>query len=418
MSKGIDPCEVLGITDGPSFADALRAYGERWDQHAGRLLGAGEDLLVQVLRDDSEADPLALRQALTPRIRPVLESAAALEVLATQVALEAGDLPRPSGAATGTEPLEAEAGWPVPPPDHEVRERLRAWARGRRTVPDDRFDGRIEVHDASVARLVVTRMVQTVTETRMWTPAERPPLPEYSGDPAKAAGEHHGWGAGRWIGVRAGSIRPRSCSGCGGDGRIACQHCSGTMFQRCEPFEQCQVCSGTGRRYLRRTSLIRTVCEMCNGRGGVPCSFCGGMGRRPCASCTDGHARCQRCRGYGRVTEYMQAVVERIPRSEQHDIGEADRLAARNADGFTRLATLTRWRTIRGLPEPVEAAVRHALDAREPGQIHQKVELDVLQALRVDYWPAGTHATRRTVWLVGDEVRPSAGNWLRLPFNL
>jgi hypothetical protein len=414
VAQAIDPCEVLGITDGPSFADALRAYAERWEQHTGRLLGAGEDLLVQSLRDDSDADPLALRQALSPRMRPVLEAAAALEVLATQVALEAGDLPRPSSEQGGT--LDPEPGWPLPPPVETVRDTLNQWA-GRRA--DGRFDGPLDVRDASVARLKVTRLVQSVTETRMWTAAERPPLPEYSGDPSKAAGEHHGWGAGRWIGARAGSIQPRSCSGCGGDGLIPCPQCSGSMFEPCEPLETCRVCAGTGRRYPRRASLVRTVCDVCNGRGGVPCSFCAGLGRRPCSACTDGHAGCQRCRGYGRVTEYVQAVVERQPESEVVVIGEPDRFGKAGDLPFRRLATLTRWRPVPGLPPEVEAAVRSALDVRRPGQIHQKVELDILPAWRVEPGVAGPQhvrgGSRDAVWVVGDdaEVQTGKSGWLR-----
>ena len=417
----IDPAEVLGLTDEPSFAEALRAYGARWEQHAERLVGIGEDLLVASLREDSDVDPLALRQALTPRIRPLLEAVAALEVLATRVALPAGDLPGSSPGGPGTDQIEPVVAWPELPPLLEVRDRLTAFARSRILVADDHFGGQLELVDASVARLTVTRLTQRISERRMWTPVEQPSLPEYGDDLAASVGPATTWAPSTWVGVRTGSVRPRSCTACGGDGRMRCQQCQGTMFERCEPLEPCALCHGTGKRYPRRTALIRTVCDVCNGRGGVPCSFCAGLGRRGCTVCTDGHVGCHRCRGYGQLTEYLEGTVERVAETEVFLVGDTGGLGRRELEEsshhFRKLATLTRWRAVPGLPEPVAAAVRAALEDKRPGQLRQKVDIAVLPAARVSY--AATGGARRSAWLLGDqrEVRAPATRWDWLPFT-
>jgi hypothetical protein len=413
----IDPAEILDLGDEVSFAEALRAYGARWARQAERLLGIGEDLLLDSLREgDSDVDPLSLRQALTPRLRPVLEAAAALEVLATRVALPAGELPGPATAGAGVDQLEPVRAWPSPPPLIEVRDRLTAFARSRRLLADDHFGGQLELADVSIARLTVTRVVQQVGERRMWTAAEQPSLPEYADDPAAAAGAAT-WEPTTWLGVKAGSIRPRSCTTCGGDGRARCPQCQGTMFERCEPLEPCAVCHGTGRRYARRTALIRTVCDVCNGRGGVPCSFCAGMGRRPCTGCTDGNVGCQRCRGYGQVTEYVEGTVERTVETGVTLVGDRDGLAEQLGDHFRTLATLTRWRPVPGLPEQVAAAVRAALEDKRPGQVRLRVDIEVLPVTEVGYATVG--GASRTAWLVGEEreVRAPGARWLRLPFT-
>jgi hypothetical protein len=413
----IDPAEVLGMSDEQSFAEALRAYGARWEQQAERLVGVGEDLLVAGLHEAEEGagpDPLALRQSLTPRIRPMLEAAAALENLATRGALPAGELPGTADPLAA--PDEGGPAWPAAPTLVEVRDRLTAYARSRRLVADDHFGGPLEVRDASVARLTVTRLTQRIAEQRMWTPVEHPGLPEYGDDLAASVGPASGWERTSWTGVRSGSIRPRSCTSCGGDGRARCQQCQGTAFERCEPLEPCALCHGTGRRYARRTALIRSVCDVCNGRGGVPCSFCAGMGRRPCTGCTDGSVGCQRCRGYGQLTEYVEGTVERTPETEVVLVGDGGQLGRGAGDGFRPLLTLTRWRPLPGLPEAVAAAVRAALEERRPGQLRQRVELAVLPAFEVAYTTAA--GARRTAWLVGDahEVRAPGVRWARLPF--
>jgi hypothetical protein len=417
VGDGTDPAEVLGMAEEPSFAGALRAWGARYDEQAGRLLGEGEDLLLAALREDGDADPGALRQALTPRMRPLLEAATALEILASQAGLDTGELPRLPSPGSNGEAVDLEQpdpAWPAPPSTELARARLAAWARRRPLVRADLFDGELELQDGSAARLTVTRILEEVTETRMWTPAERPSLPEYRGQPAEAAGDQRGWEATRWEGVRQGSVRPRTCSACGGDGRLTCPRCSGSMFERCQPFEPCRVCLGTGRRARHRGELTRPVCEVCNGRGLVPCPSCGGMGRRPCSGCTDGHVGCKRCRGYGRVTEYLQAVVERRPDVEEITVGEAGQLPGVEG-GFRRLVTLTRYRAIRGMPREVELALRRALEDKRPGQVRQRVEIAVLPAVRVGYRDRGA---RRTAWLVGDEgeVHAPRAGWPRLPF--
>jgi hypothetical protein len=297
-----------------------------------------------------------------------------------------------------------------------IRARLASWARRRPLVPDDLFNGELELTDGSAARLVVTRIVEEVSETRMWTPAERLALPAYSDDPAKAAGDHRGWEQSRWEGVREGSVRPRTCTGCGGDGRLHCPRCTGSMFEQCQPFEPCRVCQGTGRRARVRGEPARPVCEVCNGRGMVPCPSCGGMGRRPCTGCTDGHIGCKRCRGYGRLTEYVQAVVERRPDVEQVVVGEAARLDG-VSDGFRHLATLTRFRPIPGMPDDVGEVLRVVFEERQPGQIRQRVEVSVLPAVQVGFRDRGA---RRTAWLVGDDgiVHVPRRRWPRLPFGL
>jgi hypothetical protein len=414
-----DPVAVLGIGDEPSLADALRALGARYDEQAERLLGAGEDLLVTALSEDSDADPLALREALTPRIRPLLEAAAAVEILAAQPGLDTGEMPRLRDAGGDGEASDldlAEPAWPVHPPGEVIRARLASWARRRTLVPDDLFNGELELSDASAARLVVTRIVEEVTETRMWTPAERLTLKEFSGEPAKAAGEHRGWEETRWEGVREGSVRPRTCTGCGGDGRLPCPRCTGSMFEQCQPFEPCRICQGTGRRPRARGEPARPVCEVCNGRGMVPCPSCGGMGRRPCGGCGDGHVGCKRCRGYGRLTEYMHAVVERRSDAEQVEIGGAARLDG-VADHYRHLATLTRYRAIPGMPDDVGEALRVVFEERQPGQIRQRVEVSVLPAVHIGFRDRGL---RRSAWLVGDdgEVRVPRRRWPRLPFGL
>ena len=409
-----DQAEVLGMSDQPSFAEALRAYGARWEEQAERLVGVGHDLLEAGLLEAGGAapDPLALRQALTPRIRPLLEAAAALENLATRAALPAGDLP----GTAGPEPEDGGPAWPLAPTLVEVRDRLTAWARSRRLVADDHFGGPLEVRDASVARITITRLTQRVAEQRMWTPVEHPGLPEYGDDLAASVGPASGWERSSWTGVRAGTIRPRSCSNCGGDGRARCPRCQGSAFERCEPLEPCALCHGTGRRYARRTALIRSVCDVCNGRGGVPCSFCAGMGRRPCSGCTDGSVACQRCRGYGQLTEYVEGTVERTPETEVLLIGDRGQLAGSADGGFQPLLTLTSWRPLPGLPEQVAAAVRAALEQRRPGQLRQRIEVAVLPAVEVGYTTAA--GARRTAWLVGDarEVKAPGVRWARLPF--
>src|SRR5262245_7363766 len=387
---GVDPCDVLGIGDDVvSFAVALRAYAARYEQQVGVLLGVGADLLAAELGEHGRADPQALRQALTPRIRPLLEAAAALEALAAQTALASGDLPAGEPGGEGALPQallapEPDAPWPPVPGEHQARLALASWARRALLVPDALFDGDLEVQDASVARLTVTRVLQQVTETRMWTAGMPPALPEYEDDAAAAAGTHRGFEAHRWEGIRAGSVNKRSCSTCGGDGRLRCSVCSGSMFERCPPFEACRICRGSGRQH-RRSTLRRAPCDVCNARGVVPCPACGGMGRRLCSACTDGNTGCQRCRGYGRVTEYVLAVVERTVTSEVVPVGDEAPFRDGAEPGYRRLATLTGYRPLEGMPAPVDAALREVLGAAVPGQLRQKVEVEALLALRVGY---------------------------------
>jgi hypothetical protein len=412
----VDPRDVLGISDDEvSFAEALRGFAARYEQHAERLLGVGEDLLAEQLRKDEDADPQALRQALTPRIRPLLEAAAALEVLSAQTALASGALTAATPDGEGARPdallaPEPDLPWPAPPGEQDARAALAAWARRTPLVPGGLFDGMLEVDDASVARLTVTRVVQRVSETRMWTAGAPPELPEYDGDdPAAAAGAHRGWEDQHWEGIRAGSVNKRSCSTCGGDGRLRCGLCAGSMFERCPPFETCRICRGSGRT-RRRGTLRRFPCDVCNARGVVPCPACGGMGRRPCSGCTDGNVGCQRCRGYGRVTEYLLAAVDRTVHSETVPVGEEGPFRDRPT-GYRRVATLARYRRLEGIPEPADEALRAVLATGTDGQLRQKVEVEALSAARVRYRRG---STARTAWVLGEQREVLAPR-VRLP---
>jgi hypothetical protein len=389
-----------------TLADGLAQLAAAYDRHAPALAGTGEDLLQAALATSGEADPAALRQALAPRLRPLLDQAALLDQLAVSLA--------PAGDLDGGRPAGDAQVWPWPrlPEAAAVAAALRL------------RDPRPRLVDASVVRLTVTRVVQTASEEVRWAPGGAPPTPTYDGDVRAITGGDQGWTDARWEGVRAGSVQQHTCATCAGSGRVRCAVCGGAGVEPCPELEPCRICNGSGKRPRTGRELLRGPCAACNGRGAVPCPRCGGQGRRPCHACGGGTVACGTCHGHGRTTRYTLGVVERRTEVAVQVDAEALRRLGRGADRhFRPLARLTGdtpppedW------PPEVGEQVRAALEPVSPDQVRQRLQADVLPAVAVT---TGDRGQERTLYLLGEEedlarravVRPRrgrlAGRWPR-----
>ena len=81
------------------------------------------------------------------------------------------------------------------------------------------------------------------------------------------------------------------CTGCKGEGQLACDAC------HCPPYQTCERCEGSSRQ----------VCLSCGGRGKKQgwlfsrrCKYCNGSGKHTCHHCTAGRQVCKQCDGTGR----------------------------------------------------------------------------------------------------------------------
>lgn len=104
----------------------------------------------------------------------------------------------------------------------------------------------------------------------------------------------------------------RSCSNCGGDGDIErnCANCGGDGKRDClschgKGYDDCSGCSGDGERRCGRCNGTGEDwkddrCNSCGGDGEVKCSSCSGSGNKRCSACSgSGDRRCSSCSGRG-----------------------------------------------------------------------------------------------------------------------
>jgi hypothetical protein len=299
-------------------------------------------------------------------------------------------------------PAAAPAWTSAPSPD-EARSRLAAWARRRRTVPDDLFDGPLEVRDASVTTLLVTRLLERREERPVVVTTPPVTLAVYQAPLERVEVGYQGWGAHRWEGLRDGSLRPVQCAACAATGQVVCTFCNGRGSLVCWPRQVCRWCGGSGRgRRLLRGSFTPN-CARCAGSGQQVCVRCRGSGWRPCQLCAGGWVRCPVCAGSGMQVEYLHGQVRFWPELAEITFGDPRPLGRGARSHQRRRGQATRPGELPGLPPEIAGRADQELARWPQGQVRVKVEVLVLPAAEVTWDDAGQ---ARTAWLLGEELAP------------
>lgn len=295
------------------------------------------------------------------------------------------------------------AAWPALPTPAEVRSLLGAWARRRWAIPRDLFSDRISVRDATVARLVVTRLLERRSESPVAAWGELPDLPSYT-ELAAVPSPCEGWSEARWEGIREGSARVIDCPGCQAAGELPCRGCDGAGTIPCLRRQGCRVCSGRGwTSEVAQGAGARLVsCQNCHGAGTTICDRCRGSGVRACPECGGGgRLRCQRCAGRRVYATYTRGLVACELDVHEVELGDAERLGRDARRHYRSLGVVTEAPpAIPGLPDEVKARIEHELGERVPGLLRCKVEVQALPAVEVSYQRGGE---LRRAWLVGEE---------------
>lgn len=83
------------------------------------------------------------------------------------------------------------------------------------------------------------------------------------------------------------SSKPKSCSTCGGDGKVS---------------STCSSCDGKGTYYV--------TCDSCGGDGKKSCSKCSGYGKVKCGTCKSGKIKCHSCAGDGYIGSKYSSIAK------------------------------------------------------------------------------------------------------------
>lgn len=203
------------------------------------------------------------------------------------------------------------ASWPIAIGRDIAADRLIKWA-GRRGAPPNFFSqATLDVADASVARLKVTRVWET-HESSCHRSVEVPQYPIYSGQLWTVKTAFTPWCNATWLGIEESSAIDIACSKCNRDNKVVCDLCGGSSTLKCPTRVQCSCLRGRRlERDWNSQDLEWRDCRRCNGRGSIICEVCSGRGLRACPKCAVGYINCDQCAGTGRFTEYTVGQIDR-----------------------------------------------------------------------------------------------------------
>lgn len=311
-------------------------------------------------------------------------------------------MPGPDERADAHTPAPA---WTSAPTTDEARERLSAWARARRSVPDDLFGEPLRVRDVSVTMLRVTRLLEARAEHEVVTTVPPLSLPLYDRPIEQVDAGYHGWGAHRWEGLRDGSLQPVGCLACAGSGQLACVVCRGEGRLVCWPRQICRWCGGSGRarRAFGGRGRAAPLCTRCLGGGQQACFRCRGSGWRPCLVCAGGHVRCHTCTGSGLQVRSTRGEIRWWPSVEEIEYGDPRPLGPGARRRARSRGVTTEPGGLPGLPEEVGRRLDAELRRAPAGQVRAKAEVMVLLAAEVT-WRDGD--AERRAYLLGEDRSP------------
>jgi TIR domain len=265
----------------------------------------------------------------------------------------------------------------------EARAALRDWLSEQPELPEDLFDGDLEIVNATSIRARVSHVFEVRQEATF--EALNPPANTY--EEIDHVRMPIRWKDQAWIGLLPGSKSQIPCKQCKEKGTVPCVQCSGQGGQNCSPTASCTSCSGTGVQASSASSS--TKCWSCRGAGFAKCRKCDGAGRIECAKCKGyGALRCSHCQGSGEVTRYVQGSVTHSLKEDVIRTGETDAsvLAVINAREADYEAMALTKELVGKLPAGHQTFLSEELSKPpKPGELARSAQLDLLQAASIRY---------------------------------
>jgi hypothetical protein len=403
--------------------------------------------------DDSDIDahaaevtPTVVAASPEPLGDPTAETKNATEGLRAQDAdvsdPESGAHPKPEtkNATEGLQAQDAEAApalessaelprrsltWPAVPSTEEARQTLTAWAENKRLVSNETFVGDLEIADASIARIRVTRLVETRSVQRLAIPGGNPPnIPGVFASSLDVVdvGPATNFDECRWDFLQQGSVVTSKCNTCTA-GRVTCRACAGRGIHACPTTQRCPSCGGSGTTYVGplsqggSSSGQRQPCRTCAGRGQIPCRKCNGRGQKMCILCLgQGSHQCSNCKGTGVLTSFVQGTILRKQACE--DLRWSDdppSIGKLNDDRWPPFQRYVADTVPDGLPAGASSLLAAALKQSVAGELLRRVDISVLPITRATH---GRDADRaRDAYIVGPEKAVQAKGVRRVPVS-
>jgi hypothetical protein len=335
-----------------------------------------------------------------------------------------GDFQLESGSDGDSELAQETLAWPTTLSPEAARDALTTWAKRKRFVADDTFAGDLEIIDASIARIQVTRLIETRTVQSTTVPGGPPAISNWFGSSLEVVdvGAPTDFDERRWDFGQQGSVNTQRCTTCVG-GRVTCRACAGRGIHPCPPTQRCHSCGGRGTTYASPlapnagSAGQRQPCRTCAGRGQVPCRKCRGSGQKMCMWCLgQGSHKCQNCEGTGAVTSFVEGTIVRKQAREE----------LRTPEDPAGIGTLkdNRWPPFQryiahsvpdGLPAHASSQLAATLAKSVQGEVLRRVDISVLPITRIMYRRGADSS--RDAYIIGPEKTVVVRGVRRVPVN-
>ncbi len=389
MTEPLTPFALLGISEAASIEDALAAFEDR-----------ARALLTGVPSSESNGLPSTLQSwsTLTGALETVVSGIAS--EAARDSATHQDQTPSPTLEHGERGAFQGIVDWPAPPDEAEAREALRQWARSKRLVPNELFDGPLVIEQASAAKLAVTRLIEHRSEGHVTVPsnAGRPTSTYSLSIEGVELPPPVGFEPTSWQFILEGSEQASDCPSCQ-SGQVRCGWCQGAGRTPCSPTQNCSSCFGKGQTYNGER------CSSCAGRGTVQCTKCGGSGWKMCLPCLgQGYTKCGKCEGTGVLVSYVLGSIERAPETDEVLLPPPQEVKPKD-DEWESFGPFQGVVAPDGLPEEAREQVAAKLEQKPEGELLRKLDVKVLPVFRVSHeWEEAT----RNAFLIGKSQRVEA----------
>ena len=312
--------------------------------------------------------------------------------------------------------------WPRPMKRKAVTAKLQQWARDTALVPDQLFDGDLDIRHLPVVEAKVTHVLER-RRSDVVQAADRPDLRDaesgdgartivYEGPFEQCQVELPPWQPFSRRCIDKNSFTDIQCTAGDAQNRVVCAKCKGTTRLPCPRDQKCGACRGTG--WVVRSGQ-NVACAQCSGVGRRTCSTCLGVGSRGCDGCSDGKVVCPRCGGDGQYVRYRASQVVRVVEVEQSRSDWPEPGLSLLDDDFVPLV-VEGPSGVEVLPPALRDTwsqwVENELSTWREGEVMRKLELRMAPAVIVRYQRG---RKTETALLVGDRVKaPRArrpGGW-------